>query len=188
MILTFGFLDVDGCSSHPRFPECEQRVGERDSEQPRHPRPDRCPALDPGEHSGEQPAHKKTQFLLQDFGGDRGSVTVMGHGTGAACLHYLMTSDALPHGKWSGKILSQTLITPCGLTLTIINILRYKEKKKTRKAKVKNLNYSRQKQAQDTINKHQAHYVHLKLRSISYAVCRPGKAVKQWSSLYRPTN
>ena len=26
-------------------------------------------------------------------------VTVLGHGTGAACLHYLMTSDALPHGR-----------------------------------------------------------------------------------------
>ena len=35
----------------------------------------------------------------QDFGGDRNSVTVLGHGTGAACLHYLMTSDALPHGE-----------------------------------------------------------------------------------------
>ena len=31
--------------------------------------------------------------------GDKSSVTVMGHGTGAACLHYLMTSDALPHGE-----------------------------------------------------------------------------------------
>ena len=38
------------------------------------------------------------QENIQDFGGDKGSVTVMGHGTGAACLHYLMTSDALPHG------------------------------------------------------------------------------------------
>ena len=34
--------------------------------------------------------------------GDKSSVTVMGHGTGAACLHYLMTSDALPHGKYNG--------------------------------------------------------------------------------------
>ena len=30
-------------------------------------------------------------------------VTVMGHGTGAACLHYLMTSDALPHGKYHSR-------------------------------------------------------------------------------------
>ena len=27
-------------------------------------------------------------------------MTVLGHGTGAACLHYLMTSDALPHGDY----------------------------------------------------------------------------------------
>ena len=39
----------------------------------------------------------------QDFGGDRNSVTVLGHGTGAACLHYLMTSDALPHGEIFGQ-------------------------------------------------------------------------------------
>jgi len=38
------------------------------------------------------------QENIQDFGGDRNSVTVLGQGTGAACLHYLMTSDALPHG------------------------------------------------------------------------------------------
>ena len=42
------------------------------------------------------------QENIQDFGGDKGSVTVMGHGTGAACLHYLMTSDALPHGNNKG--------------------------------------------------------------------------------------
>ena len=38
-------------------------------------------------------------IVEQDFGGERNSVTVLGHGTGAACLHYLMTSDALPHGE-----------------------------------------------------------------------------------------
>ena len=43
------------------------------------------------------------QENIQDFGGDKGSVTVMGHGTGAACLHYLMTSDALPHGNTKPK-------------------------------------------------------------------------------------
>ena len=44
---------------------------------------------------------------MQSFSvaGDKSSVTVMGHGTGAACLHYLMTSDALPHGE-SAKIFS----------------------------------------------------------------------------------
>ena len=39
------------------------------------------------------------QENIQDFEGDKGSVNVIGHGTGAACLHYLMTSDALPHGN-----------------------------------------------------------------------------------------
>ena len=38
-------------------------------------------------------------FITIHVSGDKGSVTVMGHGTGAACLHYLMTSDALPHGE-----------------------------------------------------------------------------------------
>ena len=32
------------------------------------------------------------------FGGQPGNVTLMGHGTGAACVHYLMTSKALPKG------------------------------------------------------------------------------------------
>ena len=30
------------------------------------------------------------------FGGDPRRVTLMGHGTGAACVHFLMTSKALP--------------------------------------------------------------------------------------------
>jgi hypothetical protein len=29
---------------------------------------------------------------IQEFGGDPGSVTLMGHGTGAACVNYLMVS------------------------------------------------------------------------------------------------
>lgn len=33
------------------------------------------------------------------FGGDKGSVTLVGHSTGAACVHYLMTSNAVPEGK-----------------------------------------------------------------------------------------
>ncbi len=32
------------------------------------------------------------------FGGDRANVTLMGHGTGAACVQFLMTSQALPEG------------------------------------------------------------------------------------------
>ena len=33
------------------------------------------------------------------FGGDPRRVTLMGHGTGAACVHFLMTSKALPEGE-----------------------------------------------------------------------------------------
>lgn len=33
------------------------------------------------------------------FGGDSQSVTLAGHSTGAACVHYLMTSNAVPEGK-----------------------------------------------------------------------------------------
>lgn len=33
------------------------------------------------------------------FGGDPQSVTLAGHSTGAACVHYLMTSNAVPEGK-----------------------------------------------------------------------------------------
>lgn len=33
------------------------------------------------------------------FGGDARSVTLAGHGTGAACVHFLMTSNAVPEGK-----------------------------------------------------------------------------------------
>ena len=39
------------------------------------------------------------KIFFQDFGGDKNNVTVIGHGQGAACLHFLMTSDALPHGQ-----------------------------------------------------------------------------------------
>ena len=33
------------------------------------------------------------------FGGDPTNVTLMGHGTGAACVHFLLTSLAVPEGK-----------------------------------------------------------------------------------------
>lgn len=32
------------------------------------------------------------------FGGDQSNVTVVGHGTGAACVSFLMTSAAVPEG------------------------------------------------------------------------------------------
>lgn len=34
------------------------------------------------------------------FGGDPTNVTVVGHGTGAACVNFLMTSGAVPEGKF----------------------------------------------------------------------------------------
>lgn len=40
------------------------------------------------------------QENIEAFGGDPRSVTLVGHGTGAACIHYLMTSSAVPEGKW----------------------------------------------------------------------------------------
>lgn len=33
------------------------------------------------------------------FGGDPTNVTLVGHGTGAACVHFLLTSLAVPEGK-----------------------------------------------------------------------------------------
>ena len=39
------------------------------------------------------------QENIENFGGDPRNVTIMGHGTGAACVHFLMTSEALPLGK-----------------------------------------------------------------------------------------
>lgn len=39
------------------------------------------------------------------FGGDPQSVTLAGHGTGAACVHYLITSSAVPEGMYFVPIL-----------------------------------------------------------------------------------
>ena len=39
------------------------------------------------------------QENVAEFGGDPGSVTLMGHGTGAACTTFLMTSPAVLDGK-----------------------------------------------------------------------------------------
>jgi neuroligin len=35
------------------------------------------------------------------FGGDSKNVTLIGHGTGAACVNFLMTSRAVPDGKYN---------------------------------------------------------------------------------------
>lgn len=34
------------------------------------------------------------------FGGDPTNVTVAGHGTGASCVNFLMSSTAVPEGKY----------------------------------------------------------------------------------------
>lgn len=39
------------------------------------------------------------------FGGDPGSVTLLGHGTGAACIHFLMTSAAVVPGLFHRAVL-----------------------------------------------------------------------------------
>jgi neuroligin len=38
------------------------------------------------------------QENIEAFGGDSKSVTLSGHGTGAACVHFLISSSAVPEG------------------------------------------------------------------------------------------
>jgi neuroligin len=38
------------------------------------------------------------------FGGDPDNVTLVGHGTGAACVNFLMTSHAVPDGRCSIRV------------------------------------------------------------------------------------
>jgi carboxylesterase type B len=40
------------------------------------------------------------------FGGDPTNVTIIGHGTGAACINFLMTSSAVPDGELLSKLAS----------------------------------------------------------------------------------
>lgn len=37
------------------------------------------------------------------FGGDAGNVTLLGQGTGAACIHFLLTSPTVMPGKFLSK-------------------------------------------------------------------------------------
>lgn len=39
------------------------------------------------------------QENIEGFGGDPRSVTLAGHGTGAACVHFLIASAAVPEGE-----------------------------------------------------------------------------------------
>lgn len=36
---------------------------------------------------------------IVSFGGDPQSITLAGHGTGAACVHFLISSSAVPEGE-----------------------------------------------------------------------------------------
>lgn len=51
------------------------------------------------------------------FGGDPTNVTLLGHGTGAACVNFLMTSSAVPDGK-----LYCVLVLDCELTHSLPRI------------------------------------------------------------------
>lgn len=45
------------------------------------------------------------------FGGDPKNVTLVGHGTGAACVNFLMTSRAVPDGEYPESFDLQLLAT-----------------------------------------------------------------------------
>ncbi|XP_015185161.1 PREDICTED: neuroligin-4, Y-linked [Polistes dominula] len=51
------------------------------------------------------------------FGGDPGNVTLVGHGTGAACVNFLMTSQAVPDGLLfhRGVLMSGSALSPWAL-------------------------------------------------------------------------
>ncbi|XP_068214004.1 neuroligin-1-like [Palaemon carinicauda] len=58
------------------------------------------------------------QVNIVRFGGDPGQVTVMGHGTGAACLNYLVISPAATAGLFKRAILmSGSALSPWALVL-----------------------------------------------------------------------
>uniref|UniRef100_A0A8D8TAW7 Neuroligin-1 n=1 Tax=Cacopsylla melanoneura TaxID=428564 RepID=A0A8D8TAW7_9HEMI len=42
---------------------------------------------------------------IAEFGGDPNNISLMGHGTGAACINFLMTSSAVPDGLFQRSIL-----------------------------------------------------------------------------------
>ena len=47
------------------------------------------------------------QENIVSFGGDPTNVSLMGHGTGAACVQFLMTSEALSKGKVGKKSIAE---------------------------------------------------------------------------------
>lgn len=60
------------------------------------------------------------QENIGNFGGDPRNVTLIGHGTGAACVNFLMTSHAVPDGEY---------FSPSPSPSSLINLA--KEKRKT---------------------------------------------------------
>ena len=59
------------------------------------------------------------------FGGDPTNVTLMGHGTGAACVHFLLTSLAVPEGKSTLSLFSSKFLD------FEENVSKYIEKKRS---------------------------------------------------------
>lgn len=60
------------------------------------------------------------------FGGDPTNVTLVGHGTGAACVNFLMTSQAVPDGSYcyiTGIVQPQTHFSPSKLSSSFDAIL-----------------------------------------------------------------
>lgn len=57
------------------------------------------------------------QENIESFGGDNKSVTLVGHGTGAACVHYLIASQAVPESILFHKaiLMSGTGLAPWSL-------------------------------------------------------------------------
>ncbi|TRY67295.1 hypothetical protein TCAL_04350 [Tigriopus californicus] len=66
------------------------------------------------------------QENIRGFGGDASNVTLVGHGKGAACVHFLMTSEALPRGMKQDPLfdgLKVTWLTIC-ISTYIHNVVR----------------------------------------------------------------
>lgn len=60
------------------------------------------------------------------FGGDPSNVTLMGHGTGAACVGFLMASSAVPDGKYPINFLLKSWeIIPPPSSNNICNVCSY---------------------------------------------------------------